>query len=414
MVEGFVKVEVSKTGYAVSGNPRTVAVHTAGSDQKTATTVYFSSLSADGSAGSAVTKNLTLTFSQSVSGLTADDIYLNPGVTGAKKGNLSGSGPSYDLGVTNITDGGIVSVTVTKTGYAFKPTTQRATVYSGNSNGDDSLTAVTLTGVTANGESSAANTTQLTLTFDNSITGLTANHITITSPNRTTVKNGDLTANGSSYTLPVSVTKEETVTVAVSNPEGYVISDSSPSVPVYYYLIEHTDNAYKNPSIKAKFMIDAEGTDGVTAAFNALSAYIKTDEFSSANNVIKLGDWIDLEGGLTVDKYLIHYAINMGNTSMYPTFAFEERMMLRLIVVGINSFKNLNGNDNTPHVVFHFQNVPLSSLEMNVMNKGVRPTNAGGYPASTLRRYLTPVEGDGNSGKFLAGLKNAGVLEEVL
>jgi hypothetical protein len=41
-------------------------------------------------------------------------------------------------------------------------------------------------------------------------------------------------------------------------------------------------------------------------------------------------------------------------------------------------------------------------------------TNAGGYAASEMRKYLTPVAGDGNSGKFLAGLISAGVPESVL
>jgi hypothetical protein len=324
-VEGFVKVSVSKTDYAVSGNPRTVAVHTAGSDQKTATTVDFKSLSADGESKNKKTEKLTLTFSQSVDGLSTNDIYLNPGVTGAQKGNLSGGTTSYDLTVSGIETGGKVSVTVTKTGYAFQPTTQGATVYSGTGKGDDSLTAVTLDSVVVS-KTSNENTTELTLTFSDSVTGLTANHITITSPNRTTVKNGDLEGGGLSYTLPVFVTKSETVTVAVSNPEGYVISGSPQSVQVNYSLIEHTDKASGNPSIKAKFMIDAEGTDGVTAAFNALSAYIKTAEFKANGRVIKLGDWIDLNGGLTVDTYHVYGAINnMGNTSMYPKFAFEPQ-----------------------------------------------------------------------------------------
>jgi hypothetical protein len=305
-----------------------------------------------------------------------------------------------------------VSVTVTKEGYAFKPTTRGATVYSGSGGGDNSLTAVTLNSVVVS-KTSNGNTTELKLTFSDTITGLTDNHITITNPaNGWAVKNGKLAGDGNVYTLPVFVPQSGDVTVVVSDPEGYVISGSPQSVRVTYSSIVPTSGASDNPSIKAKFGIYAEGTDGVTAAFKALSAYIKTPEFSSYNNVIKLGDWIDLDGGLTVDPYINYGTINMGNTSMYPDFKFDERMMLRLIVVGINSFKNKNENDTTPHVVFHFQNA-LVYHPMNIKTSG-NPTNAGGYPASTLRKYLIPVVGDGNSGKFLAGLKNAGVPEEVL
>jgi hypothetical protein len=69
-------------------------------------------------------------------------------------------------------------------------------------------------------------------------------------------------------------------------------------------------------------------------------------------------------------------------------------------VVGINPFKNLNGNGATPHVVFQFQNVPVAR-RMNPENN-----NTGGYPESEMRAYLT--------GEFLSGLKDAGVPEGVL
>jgi hypothetical protein len=69
-------------------------------------------------------------------------------------------------------------------------------------------------------------------------------------------------------------------------------------------------------------------------------------------------------------------------------------------------------NDNTPHVVFQFQNIPVTRR----MNARVEysSTNAGGYAASEMRRYLVEVAEDGDSGKFLEGLKNAGVPEEAL
>jgi hypothetical protein len=82
--------------------------------------------------------------------------------------------------------------------------------------------------------------------------------------------------------------------------------------------------------------------------------------------------------------------------------------MNRLIVVGINSFDGKNGNKDTPHVVFQFQNIPVTRR----MNP--EASNAGGYPASEMRKYLTPVTGVDGSGNFLAGLKNAGVPEAVL
>jgi hypothetical protein len=81
----------------------------------------------------------------------------------------------------------------------------------------------------------------------------------------------------------------------------------------------------------------------------------------------------------------------------------------RLIVVGINSFRSGKGtgglykvtaNDGVDHVVFQFQAVPVKR-RMNPDD-----TNAGGYAASEMRKYLTE--------NFLAGLKEAGVPPGVL
>jgi hypothetical protein len=172
-----------------------------------------------------------------------------------------------------------------------------------------------------------------------------------------------------------------------------------------------------NPSIKAKFGITATEKAGVTATFNTLSAYIQAGGLS--DNVIRLGDWIDLEGGLTVDAYNEKGAINnLQNTDVIPSplpFDGYDGKTLRLIVVGINSFHSGRGvnatgptqngdtggkyditaNDATPHVVFQFQNIPV------IRRMNPTETNAGGYRDSEMRSYVT--------GNFLAGLKNAGV-----
>jgi hypothetical protein len=74
--------------------------------------------------------------------------------------------------------------------------------------------------------------------------------------------------------------------------------------------------------------------------------------------------------------------------------------------VGVNSFNRVpeaTNNDNHyhyPHVVFQFKDIPVTR-PMNSSN-----TNAGGYPATAMRTYLT--------GDFFTGLKNAGVPAEVV
>jgi hypothetical protein len=159
-------------------------------------------------------------------------------------------------------------------------------------------------------------------------------------------------------------------------------------------------------SIKAKFGITtADDTPeakkaAVTETFNALHEFIQADGLTNdkTNTLIALGDWIDLEGGLTVEAY----TIGGGNFSYPGTSDYT-----RLIVVGINSFNGKNDND-TQHIVFHFKNIPVKR-RMNSSNN-----NADGYPASEMRKYLAPVEDDEGSGKFLAGLVAAGVSDGVL
>jgi hypothetical protein len=167
--------------------------------------------------------------------------------------------------------------------------------------------------------------------------------------------------------------------------------------------------AEKSPNIKEKFGITESGTVGVENAFLALSAYIKGSEFDGANNVIKLGDYIDLESGLTVAAHSDHGGFSISadegvtpittgpNATDNPNY---RGALLRLIVVGINSFNSINGNDTTPHVVFQFQNIPVLR-RMNSWN-----TSANGYGGSELRTYIL--------NNFLTGLKGAGVPEAVL
>jgi hypothetical protein len=162
--------------------------------------------------------------------------------------------------------------------------------------------------------------------------------------------------------------------------------------------------------IKEKFGVTAKGIAGVTAVFKALSAFIENDGLSNYSNVIKPGDWIDLEGGLIVQDY-------EGSGGFTYTGADPNT---RLMVVGIDSFRTRNilhgetqithtyqGSEAPPpHIVFQFKDIPVSR-RMNPTD-----TNNGGYPVSEMRKYLN---GDGMvGGNFLDGLVKAGVPEDVL
>jgi hypothetical protein len=167
-----------------------------------------------------------------------------------------------------------------------------------------------------------------------------------------------------------------------------------------------------------------QSADGVRAVFSVLHAYLQDVRAGVApmNDYIVpgilLGDWVDLPS-LSVAEYrrsdnnVIADAINItSNTDLG-----DHGKLLRLIVVGNNSFHSgavywppetaRFWNDATPHLVFQFQNIP-GTARMQTGSAG------GGYKGSGMRGYLVKTEDDPNSGKFLDGLKNAGVPEDWL
>ena len=91
------------------------------------TSVTFSSVTANGNA-TTTTTTLTLTFSAAVTGLSATDINLS-GVAGVQAGSLSGSGPTYTLGISGFTANGSLSVAVSKSGYNIMGSPKTTTIY---------------------------------------------------------------------------------------------------------------------------------------------------------------------------------------------------------------------------------------------------------------------------------------------
>jgi hypothetical protein len=213
---GTLTVSVEKEGYEIENSYRTVEVFYL-------TPVTFNGVSANGSS-SVTSTTLTLIFSKAVPGLSAADITLSD-VTGIVKGTLSGSGPTYTLGISGFTEGGTLKVTVNKAGFEISIPSRNATVYY--------AVPVTFNSVTADGSSSTATSTMLTLTFDKAIAGLTANDVTLSGV--TGLVKGTLSGSGPSYTLGISgFTAGGTLTVAVAK-AGYAISNASRTVTVYVY-----------------------------------------------------------------------------------------------------------------------------------------------------------------------------------
>lgn len=105
-------------GFAISGSPKTVVVYKP---------VGFTGLSANGTSGSVTTTELTLTFDADPAALAASDIT----VTGATKGDLSGTGLTRKLAISAITvvNGANVTVTVANpAGYSITPSSKTVAV----------------------------------------------------------------------------------------------------------------------------------------------------------------------------------------------------------------------------------------------------------------------------------------------
>jgi hypothetical protein len=134
--------------------------------------VEFIGLTADGSAMVPTTK-LSLQFDQDIPGLTAEDIFLYSGSTGAEKGTLSKIGMGeYEIVVYDITKDGQISVYLDKKGYNIDPRTKDVTVFAAPGSGIINITffsAPLITGQITISLSGNNGSQTATLTVENSI-----------------------------------------------------------------------------------------------------------------------------------------------------------------------------------------------------------------------------------------------------
>jgi len=117
-----ITITVARAGY--SGNITSQAIGPVSAAYSIPVT--FTGITANGNETRTSTQ-LTLTFSQAITGLTADDVTLS-GVSGITKGTLSGSGPTYTLPISGFTAGGDLNVAVAKSGYYVSGSTGTVTV----------------------------------------------------------------------------------------------------------------------------------------------------------------------------------------------------------------------------------------------------------------------------------------------
>ena len=154
-----------------------------------------------------------------------------------------------------------------------------------------------------------------------------------------------------------------------------------------------TVKVYNEPRLRVKFEVNSSGANQVRDVFTAIHNYIQGGQLDAGNpKGLRVGDYYDLPS-LVIAADGAAAAVS-GNNTFMP----DGTGIFRVVVVGINSFKGINGNT-ASHVVFQFRNAVVSR-GMNSDNNG------GGYTASEGRAYLT--------NKFLPGLVAAGVPQDVL
>jgi hypothetical protein len=194
--------------------------------------------------------------------------------------------------------------------------------------------------------------------------------------------------------------------------------------------VQNFDITVTDPyDLKTVFEVTEEYEDGVTETFNAVCAYLRdTSEAElKQEGKIRLGSYIDLPSlfmlTYTADGYYAS-TIDLNDRPINDNNLFVGRL-LRLIVVGINSFYPGRGSTPAagpvepayqggfgdsapfPHLVFMFQNCPASSPWAGLFSDLT-------YANSFVRKYLAPVAGAAGSGQFLAALIESGVPADAL
>ncbi|WP_340021350.1 S-layer homology domain-containing protein [Paenibacillus sp. FSL K6-1096] len=169
--------------------------------------------------------------------------------------------------------------------------------------GAGALTPVTLQSAVADGTPGAVTSTKIDLTFDQPITGLTAEDITITDGTGSAVK-GALSGGGTAWSIGLSsVTKEGDVSVAVNSPSGYTVSGSPLTAAVSLFrpapedtptaVIDYAAEQLTGLTPGAAYTVNSEP---VTADINGKLA-IDSSWLGASLSIVKKGD-----GSATVDS----------------------------------------------------------------------------------------------------------------
>jgi len=352
-------------------------------------TVIFKSVTANGSLTQSSTQ-LTLNFNKAIDGLTADDITLS-GVNGVSKGTLSGSNP-YTLPISGFAYEGTLSVEVTKSGYTINGSPKTV----GIRYGTEGNTPVTLNSVTADGSSTQA-TTQLTLTLDKTISGLSAADIILSGVDG--VNKGTLSGSNP-YTLPISSFKSNgNLNVRVSK-LGYYIYNSQKTVNIYYVPItlnSVTANGSSTQNTTQLTLAFDKAVPGLTAADISLSGVSVSKGELSGSNPYTMPIYFYSNGTLSVGVTKSGYTIN--DSPKAVDIYYYYNLVIDMVQIPGGSF--FMGNDSGESNEKPVHTVTLSSFYMGKYEvtqeqwaavMGNNPSSFTSSPASGEVQGKRPIE----------------------
>jgi hypothetical protein len=263
-------------------------------------TVWFSDTETGGEANKKTTAWITFRLNPEegvLNNLERGNVVLS-GIEDANAEVKTGGAPesigngAWKVPVTNIDTEGMVTVTLTRNGYRFDPPSIPVQVHYAK--------PVTLVAAAADGdELLAQRTTELTLTFDESIDNLLLTDITITANNTNAAKGSLLPRSGNSYTLTLqkdSVTMSGKIKVTVAK-DGYDISNETVEVAVY-------DNLYNYLA-----------TGGTPTVAKVDGIYYETHQFTSTTTGQTLAFTNNVPAGLKAQVLVVAGGGGGGNST---------------------------------------------------------------------------------------------------
>ena len=192
-----------QVGLAVSSGSTTTSAMTQFDDFKTtlAATTPTVVVTPSGTATNAGSITFTMTFSESVTGLTASEIT----VTNGTKGTLSGSGTTYTIPVTPTAQGPVTCQVITSAAQGASGSNIASNIATVSYD-----TVAPTVVVTPSGTATGVSPIGFTITFSENVTGLTASDITVSNGTK-----GELSGSGASYVIPITPNGQGAVTCQV-------------------------------------------------------------------------------------------------------------------------------------------------------------------------------------------------------